>query len=690
MALAVRAAARAVAGICALWGLLALSACEGAFGTSPPHAAPTNPSAEGLEGQVELDWGAVTDATRYVIRWDNNAGSATFENEITGVEGTSYTHTGLENFRRYRYRIVAETSGGRGPESVTVSATPGPVPGAVEWTVVTAQNPGHTIHFAETTGANGYRIYFAGTELQVAGRRPVAQFVEADGSPAVREDILVTSGIYYRVVPMNDSRVGTGGPVAASPSRIISDHEVGAAGLAGTAFGLVNDDDCLDVPTALGSINTGVCGASYVARELDEVGLEDLTAQPRAVSDMRFADFDGDGFDDLFSNVAAPASDGGSISLLHLNQGDGEFATSTAVSDLAIGGFGGTLLAADFDNDGDVDLFVPNDQNQGDGARNWLLVNDGEGAFTDVAAAAGVESNPAGDAYVPNGGQAVDFDEDGDVDLLFGSRLLLNDGDGSFSDGSVAANVPVLADEGLKLFDVDLDGDLDLAHHTSAATRLFRNLDGVFDGGEIVDAATIPAVGLGLNACDVNGDGFEDVIVARNNVISGRGTPRTLLNIDGDLHVSAVQRGTAANPDAFLSPNFALACGDQGNDGMIDILSRRGGDETLRLLRGATPLSRRIRLRIVGPGGERNQQGRIVRVVPEGFPNRIMARVVDSGSGLRSQNQYDLLVGTPWPGDYTVTVRFAAGDVTTTLESGDAKIISEDGTIEDIDPDEEE
>jgi hypothetical protein len=100
-------------------------------------------------------------------------------------------------------------------------------------------------------------------------------------------------------------------------------------------------------------------------------------------------------------------------------------------------------------------------------------------------------------------------------------------------------------------------------------------------------------------------------------------------------------------------------------------------------------LSRRIQLRIVGADGARNQQGRIVRVVPEDAPTRIMTRTVDSGSGLQAQNMYDLLVGTPWPGDYTVTVRFAGGDVTTTLESGDAKIISEDGTIEDIDPDEE-
>ena len=133
-----------------------------------------------------------------------------------------------------------------------------------------------------------------------------------------------------------------------------------------------------------------------------------------------------------------------SIALLHVNQGNGNFQTSASVSALAIGGFGGTLLAADLDNDGDVDLFAPNDQSRGDGARNWLLMNDGAGVFTDVAAAAGVATNPAGAAFIPWGGQAVDFDEDGFVDLLFGSRLLLNGGDGTFSDGSVTANVPVL------------------------------------------------------------------------------------------------------------------------------------------------------------------------------------------------------------------------------------------------------
>jgi hypothetical protein len=136
---------------------MTLAACEGALGTSPPHAAPANPTAEGRDGRVELTWQAVTDATRYVILWGNGP-TATYDNEITGIEGTAYTHEGLENLVKYRYKIVAETSGGRGPESLAVVATPGPVPSAIEWTVVTAQNPGHTIIFPTAKRATRYRI----------------------------------------------------------------------------------------------------------------------------------------------------------------------------------------------------------------------------------------------------------------------------------------------------------------------------------------------------------------------------------------------------------------------------------------------------------------------------------------------------------------------------------------------------
>jgi len=556
------------------------------------------------------------------------------------------------------------------------------VPGSVEWTAVTAQDPGHTIYFAPATEATRYRVYFNSTVGLLGGGLPNSPFEETVSSPHIRPSVSLTASIFYRVVAMNGSRSGIGGPVATLPASVISEHDLPVAG---ASFGRVNDDNCLDLPTANGNGNTGICAGAYTARVLADVGLADLLASPRRISDARLADFNGDGFDDLFSNTESLASNEDSIALLHVNQGNGNFQTSNSVSALAIGGVGGTLLSADFDNDGDVDLFAPYDHTRGDGASNWLLRNNGAGVFTDTAVAAGVATNPPGAAYVPRGGQAVDFDEDGYVDLLFGSRLMINNGDSTFSDGSAAVNLPVREDNGLRLIDVDLDGDLDLIHHTGSVTRLYRNAGGVFGTGERIGAEPEDTFGFGLAACDINSDGFEDVIVANNLAATGRGAPKILINVDGNLLESATQAGTVADPDSFIDRNEQVACGDQNGDGMIDVLARWGN--TYRLLRAAATLTRRITLRIVGSDGDRNQQGRIVRVVPEGAPNRIMTRVVESGSGLRGQNMYDLVVGAPWTGDYEVTVRFAGGDVTTSAESGDALIIFEDGRVEDIDPD---
>jgi hypothetical protein len=151
----------------------------------------------------------------------------------------------------------------------------------------------------------------------------------------------------------------------------------------------VNDDDCLDTPSGLGARVSAVCQGGFVPRVLADVGLGDLFAAGRTTGDSRFADFTGDKFDDLFSGTLSLADDPASIALMHVNQGTGIFQTSASVSALGIGGFGGTLLTADFDNDGDIDVFAPNDHTRGDGARNWLLRNNGGGTFTDIAAAAG-------------------------------------------------------------------------------------------------------------------------------------------------------------------------------------------------------------------------------------------------------------------------------------------------------------
>ncbi len=679
MALANLTAALAVRAMFALISMFALASCEGALGESPPHAAPANPTAEGADGRVELTWRAVTDADEYTILWrDETMPAGEFTNKITDIEETSFSHTGLVNSRLYEYRIAAETGGGRGPESLTVRAEPGPVPGRVEWTVVTSHNPGHTIHFAETADATHYRVYFGVSESAVAGARPNTFFDETDGSPYTRPLVTISTPVYYRIIAMNDDRIGLGGPAAGSPTFGVNTLDFTRVNV---AFGDPNNDGCLDTVTSAGTVATDTCLGGQIARVIPDAGLADLVAAGRTTGDSRFADFTGDENEDIFSNTLSPAGTPASVALLHVNTGNSVYQTSAGVTALAIGGFGGTLLAADFDNDGDIDLFAPNDHTQGDSARNWLLINNGAGVFTDTAVAAGVDTNPAGAAYVPRGGQAVDFNEDGFVDLIFGSRLMLNDGDGSFSDGSAAANMPVRADDGLKLFDVDLDGDLDLLHLDGAVTRLYRNTAGAFDAGTIVNQDAVATFGRGLNACDVNDDGFEDLWIANNLTATGTGTPKLFINVEGTLTNSAVPRELVANSNDLVAHNDLIACGDFDHNGVIDMLARWGTN--YRSLRGANPLARRFRLRVVGVGGEQNQQGRIVRITPVGQPNRILTRVIESGSGLHSQNQYDLLIGAPWPGEYEVTVGFAAGDVTTTAVIGDQLTIFADGRVED-------
>ena len=187
------------------------------------------------------------------------------------------------------------------------------------------------------------------------------------------------------------------------------------------------------------SSRKGNCTGAFAALDLAAAGLDGLFAAGRVNGDSRFVDVNADGKPDIYSDVRSAANVTDSRAILHVNQGNGSFLEEASVAALGIGGQGGTVVAADFDNDGDVDIFAPHDWSGSDGGRNWLLVNNGAGSFTDNAAAAGTASGPGGAAYVPGGGQAVDFNEDGRVDLLFGSRLMVNNGDGTFSDGSAAA-----------------------------------------------------------------------------------------------------------------------------------------------------------------------------------------------------------------------------------------------------------
>jgi predicted nucleotidyltransferase len=200
-----------------------------------------------------------------------------------------------------------------------------------------------------------------------------------------------------------------------------------------------------------------------------------------------FADLDGDGDLDLYvSNYAVfdIEEQRGTVrwfpveqfphyfppeeNILYRNDGDGSFTDVTAESGSAGNARSMTVLATDYDDDGDIDLFVANDIGFND-----LYRNDGGLRFRNVAVEAGVACDAEGRFQASMGAASGDYDNDGDIDLFvtnYGAEyhtLYRNVGNGFFTDVTVAAGLATreaidTVGWGVGLYDFDLDGNLDL------------------------------------------------------------------------------------------------------------------------------------------------------------------------------------------------------------------------------------
>src|SRR5438270_290277 len=158
----------------------------------------------------------------------------------------------------------------------------------------------------------------------------------------------------------------------------------------------------------------------------------------------------------------------GTSSFLYHNNGDGTFSEVSKGTDIARGiGKGLGVVATDINNDGRMDLFVANDTVQ-----NFLFVNRGPNKWEEMAMAAEVGFSENGQARSGMGVDSADFDEDGWQDLFVANvdqemfSLYKNNKNESFSDVAqkqgIAQPTRLLSGWGLKFFDYDNDGALDL------------------------------------------------------------------------------------------------------------------------------------------------------------------------------------------------------------------------------------
>lgn len=332
---------------------------------------------------------------------------------------------------------------------------------------------------------------------------------------------------------------------------------------------------------------------------------------------LSFADFNGDGWDDLTFGTQK----GDNILFYQNNNGTFELIEAPIVNTDK----NEQILWVDYDNDGDKDLFVTNFE-----APNRLYNNDGQFNMTEVTALAGLPDNNNDPTY---GAVFGDYDKDGWLDIYianwsyrdtYTNYLYKNNGDGTFSDVTVAAGVA----DGDNLtfcsafFDYNNDGLQDLYNSQDrpwSINTLFKNTgEGHFEDVSAVANADLAIDAMSVTVGDYDNDGDQDVYITntplgnkllRNNgdetfteVADAMGVGFYKVgwganffdcdnDLDLDLYVSAMHMGTDDASSLYVNDiennrfieaklpgmagdtvnSFSNAVGDFNNDGLPDV-----------------------------------------------------------------------------------------------------------------------
>ena len=315
-------------------------------------------------------------------------------------------------------------------------------------------------------------------------------------------------------------------------------------------------------------------------------------AAPGWASSAVWFDYDNDGLLDLFVGRFGDFSKSKSVScgeagrrryclprmfqpmpswLFH-NNGDGTFTDVGKESGIANSlGKAWGVVATDINNDGRMDLFVANDT-----VANFLFANRGNGRFEEIGLQADVAYNAEGQSRSGMGTDSADFNEDGWMDLFVANineeifSLYQNNRDETFEDKAMELGIGMatrsISGWGLKFFDYDNDGNLDLflanGHPDDLIEEVYSGVkyneplllfQNTGTGFKNISAQSGPAFAKSFSARgmaigDFNNDGAVDVLISVND-----GAPVLLRNNNvGRNHWLGVRLvGKKSNPDAI-------------------------------------------------------------------------------------------------------------------------------------------
>jgi enediyne biosynthesis protein E4 len=364
------------------------------------------------------------------------------------------------------------------------------------------------------------------------------------------------------------------------------------------------------------------------------------------------ADYDGDGWQDLFVTSYGR-------NILYRNRGDGTFADVTDKAGIASPGWSTCATWFDFDSDGRLDLFVSSfvqytkEMSCGNnrlGVKYYciprvfkpspsrLYRNRGDGTFADVSRESGIAGSP-GKAF---GAVATDVNNDGLMDLFVANDtmpnfLFVNRGAGKFEETGLESGVAYgdngapRSGMGVDAADFDGDGwqDLFVANIDQELFSLYRNMKDltfVDDPGEIAPATRLLS-GWGLKFFDYDNDGDPDLFLANGHPDDMVETLTSRVKYREPLlmfeNVGGKYRDVSARSGAVFAKDYparGMAAGDYDNDGDTDLLISNNGEPPL-LLRNE--------------GGSRNNWLGLQLVATRSNPGAVGAIITWQAGGVR-------------------------------------------------------
>ncbi|MCL3781707.1 CRTAC1 family protein [Prolixibacteraceae bacterium JC049] len=290
-----------------------------------------------------------------------------------------------------------------------------------------------------------------------------------------------------------------------------------------------------------------------------------------------WGDFDNDGFEDLF--VTNSWTNGNNF--LYKNNGDGTFTHQDKAAPANDGGNSNGCCWGDIDNDGDLDLFVANVNDQ----NNFLYRNNGDGTFEKVTTGDAV--NDKGWSYTCS---FADYNRDGWLDLFVGNYkdqanfLYTNDGQGNFIRTHISPfDTDKGSTQGSSWVDSNNDGWPDLIVVNYHKNFMYRNNgDGTFT--RVNNAITKEDNNsFGCSSADFNNDGLTDLFIA-----NWQGKNQLFQNT-GNFEYLKITSGEIVNERL---DSEGSSWGDVNNDGYLDLFVTNDGNNSFFLNDGDDSFSK--------------------------------------------------------------------------------------------------